>query len=145
MPDWFEGRALSVKDHPPQTEEQKAKIQNFRDNIAALPKVIPRVYSAMNEIKRKYSNMEKWGALGFCWGGKMAALTSQEGTPFAAAVQSSPGRIDPDDAALCTIPMAMLASKDEDKALVEKFGEALKVKKHIEIFDSQIHGWMSAR
>jgi len=39
----------------------------------------------------------------------------------------------------------MLASKDETAEEVTAWGRALKVEKHVETFDSQIHGWMSAR
>jgi dienelactone hydrolase len=75
----------------------------------------------------------------------MVSLTSGPETAWKAGVQSSPGRIDPADAAKTTIPIMMLASKDEPAADVKAFSEALTVPKHIETFDSQIHGWMSAR
>lgn len=75
----------------------------------------------------------------------MIALTSGEDTPWKAAVQTSPSRIDPNDAKLCTIPMAVLASGGEDEDLVNEFGDCLKVPKHVEIFDDQVHGFMSAR
>ena len=41
--------------------------------------------------------------------------------------------------------MCVLASKDEEADEIKSFGEALKVDKHIETFDDQIHGWMAAR
>lgn len=41
--------------------------------------------------------------------------------------------------------MCVLASKDEPAEDVEKYGAALKVKKHVETFSTQIHGWMAAR
>jgi carboxymethylenebutenolidase len=60
-------------------------------------------------------------------------------------VQSSPARIDAGDAAKVTIPMMMLSSKDEPADDVKAFSNALTVLKHVETFESQIHGWMSAR
>ena len=60
-------------------------------------------------------------------------------------MSSSPARIDPKDAEKCTVPFAMLASKDENSDEVMKFHEALPTKKVVHIFDDQIHGWMSAR
>lgn len=53
--------------------------------------------------------------------------------------------VDSNDAKGITIPLCMLASKDEDRDAVKKFEEALKVPKHVETFDDQIHGWMAAR
>lgn len=75
----------------------------------------------------------------------MIALTSGENTPWESALQTSPSRIDPNDAKAVTIPMAVLASKDEDAEKVKAFGDALTVPKHVETFDSQVHGFMSAR
>jgi dienelactone hydrolase len=81
----------------------------------------------------------------FCWGGKVVALTSGADTPFKVSAQCHPGMIDPEDAAKVTIPMCILASKEEDSAEVEAFAKALKVENHVETFGTQIHGWMSAR
>jgi dienelactone hydrolase len=73
------------------------------------------------------------------------ALTSGADTPFKVSAQCHPGMIDPADAAKITIPMCVLASKEEDVGEVEAFEKALVVEKHVETFDTQIHGWMSAR
>lgn len=53
--------------------------------------------------------------------------------------------VNPDDASAITIPLCMLASKDEPAEDVKKFGENLKVEKYIETYPDQIHGWMAAR
>ena len=55
--------------------------------------------------------------------------------------------IDSADATKVSIPMMMLASKDENSKEVTEFEQALPAMtdRHVEIFDSQIHGWMSAR
>lgn len=54
--------------------------------------------------------------------------------------------VDAADAQGMTVPFAMLASGDEPEEDVKKFEEALGgVKKHVEIFKDQIHGWMAAR
>lgn len=53
--------------------------------------------------------------------------------------------VDPNDAKNVTIPMAMLASKDENPKDVEAFGANLKVDHYVETFSTQIHGWMAAR
>ncbi len=53
--------------------------------------------------------------------------------------------VDPADAEKITIPIAVLASGDEDPELLKNFGEALKVEKHEETYGDQVHGWMAAR
>jgi dienelactone hydrolase len=54
--------------------------------------------------------------------------------------------IDSADARAITIPVCMLASKDEDVEEVRRWDEALVVKeKRVEVFGDQVHGWMSAR
>ena len=60
-------------------------------------------------------------------------------------MQTSPSDVDAEDAKKVTIPMMMLASKDEPADAVKAYGEALTVPKHVETFETQIHGWMSAR
>ena len=75
----------------------------------------------------------------------MSLIAGKPNTAFKAAVQTSPAMVSPEDAEKVTIPMCMLASKEEPVDDVKKYDEALKVKKHIETFDTQIHGFMSAR
>lgn len=41
--------------------------------------------------------------------------------------------------------MAVLASKDEDGDVVEKYRKVLGEKGHVEVFGGMVHGWMSAR
>ena len=53
--------------------------------------------------------------------------------------------VDPADGEKITVPVCMLASKDEPADAVEKFKESLKVPSHVETFSDQIHGWMAAR
>ena len=75
----------------------------------------------------------------------MVSLASGSGTPFKAAAQTSPAMIDPKDAEKITIPMCMLASKDEPAEDVKKYEQTLKGVKHVEIYETQLHGFMSAR
>lgn len=89
--------------------------------------------------------MQTFFIAGFCWGGKIAALTSQSGTKFKAAAAAHPAMVDPSEAPLITIPYALLPSKDEDQEAVDKFQAALKVKGLVEKFPTQVHGWMAAR
>ena len=52
--------------------------------------------------------------------------------------------VDPEDAKGITVPICILASKDEDMNAVTKFGEALKVKHFIDHYSTQVHGKSSA-
>ena len=53
--------------------------------------------------------------------------------------------LDPSDAKGISIPFAVLASKDEVAADVQKFSENLGGPKVVTTFDKQIHGFMAAR
>lgn len=75
----------------------------------------------------------------------MVSLASGSGTVFKAAAQTSPAMIDPKDAEKVSIPMCMLASKDEPTEAVKKYEQSLKGIKHVETYDTQVHGFMSAR
>lgn len=78
-------------------------------------------------------------------GVQIVSLTSQQGTPFKAVAEVHPAMVDPNDAKGITVPVCMLASKDEDAEAVKGFEKELKVKSHVETFSDQIHGWMAAR
>jgi dienelactone hydrolase len=66
-------------------------------------------------------DVEAWGIMGHCWGGKVATLISTEGTVFKAAAQCHPSLIEPSEAKNVVVPMAVLASGDEDKEVCFPF------------------------
>lgn len=72
-------------------------------------------------------------------------MVSQDGTPFKAAAECHPAMVDAAEADNISIPLCMLASKDEPAEDVKKFEESLQADKHVETFSDQIHGWMGAR
>lgn len=74
----------------------------------------------------------------------MASILASEQT-FKAAVQTSPALIDEADAKNVVVPMMMLLSKDESTTDAQAYEAALTVPKHVTTFESQIHGFMSAR
>lgn len=82
----------------------------------------------------------------FCWGGKVVALSVKAPTnPFSVAASCHPAMVDPADADGITVPMVLLASKEEPVDKVKEFEAALQGPKHVETFSDQIHGWMAAR
>ena len=144
MPDFFEGNPAKIEWYPPVTDDQLANLGKFIKTSGEMAKTLPRIPKITEDVQKKYTAIEKWGPVGFCWGGKVVCLSSGTDTIFVASAQSSPALVDPEDAAKVTIPMMVLASKDEDIALIKRFKAALKVKKIVKIKD-QVHGYMSAR
>ncbi|KAK5148812.1 hypothetical protein LTR04_000474 [Oleoguttula sp. CCFEE 6159] len=145
MPDFFEGKPADISWYPPDTKEKGEKLGEFFKTTAAPPKTVERVPKVVKEINEKYSSIQSWGVVGYCWGGKIVNLTSQSGTPFKAAAACHPAMVDPADAPNITIPIAMLPSKDEDKDAVAKWEQGVKGKKLVKWFDDQVHGFMAAR
>ena len=126
-------------------KEKGEKLGEFFSTTGAPPKTASRVPKVVDEIAGKYSNIQSWGVVGFCWGGKIVNLTSQSGTRFKAAAACHPAMVDPADAPGVTIPYCMIPSKDEDKEAVEKWQQGVKTKNIVKWFDDQVHGFMAAR
>lgn len=145
MPDFFEGSPADISWYPPDTEEKGKKLGEFFSNPAAPPKTVKRALELAAAIKKEYTGLESLAVIGYCWGGKIVNLVSQEGTPFKAAAIIHPAMVDPADASKVTIPIAVLPSGDEDKEALTAYGKALKVENVLEWFPTQIHGWMAAR
>lgn len=145
MPDFFEGSPADISWYPPDNEEKGKKLGAFFQNQAAPPKALGNIPKVVEAAKKASPNIESWGVIGYCWGGKIVSLSSGSGTLFKAAVETSPAMVDPADAEKVTIPLMMLASKDEPADDVKKFEANLKVAKHVETYGTQLHGFMSAR
>jgi dienelactone hydrolase len=144
IPDFFEGKPCDPEWYPPTDADKQAKLGAWFATVDP-PKQLPKVQGFLAEAEKLNPNIKSWGVIGYCWGGKMVSLIAGRQTKFKAAVQTSPAMVDPADASKVTIPMAMLASKDEDAETVKKYEEALTTTKHVEIFADVGHGWMSSR
>jgi len=59
---------------------------------------IVRVPGIIENIEKVYGK-KTWGAVGFCWGGKVVSVISGPDSLFKVACQAHPGLIDPADAA----------------------------------------------
>lgn len=151
VPDWFDGTVANKAWVPPVTDEQTAKLGNFIKTKAAPELVVPRVLKFAEGLKQQQPalpNVQSLGIFGFCWGGKLASIACQISSDsiFSVAVQTSPSRADPEEAANISVPMALLLSKDEDLPTMRKFYDNLPTSdKFMERFEGQIHGWMSGR
>lgn len=65
----------------------------------------PKVPSLMESLRNTYPDVQRWGALGFCWGGKIVSMTCAQDTPFVVGAQSSLGAIGPAGAERVSVPM----------------------------------------
>lgn len=145
VPQFFGNEPADKSWYPPDTDDKKAKLGPWFEKNAP-PVHLPRVAGVIEDAQKHNPNIKKWGVIGYCWGGKMVSLLGgQDSTPFSAGVQTSPAMVDPSDAEKIKIPMCVLASQDEDAGDVKKYGDNLKVKKHVEIYSDSPHGFMSAR
>lgn len=147
MVDWFNGGA--VKEEWMTSDAGRNLMRRFVETTADPGTTLPAVIDVLSKLKADmyYPRVEKWGAVGFCWGGKLVSLLATQGeeSPITVAAQSSPARLDPEEARTVTIPMAVLASSKEAGEALTLYEDNLQGVKHVEVFASQIHGWMSAR
>ncbi|CAJ2504107.1 Uu.00g115010.m01.CDS01 [Anthostomella pinea] len=145
VPDWFGGEPCPLEWFPPDTEDKQKKLGGFFQKFPP-PSVAEKVPGYLKAVSEKYPEIKEWAIVGFCWGGKVVSLvTAAPSNPFKAAVECHPAMVEPADAEKIKIPLAMLASKDEDAEAVKKFEQTLSGPKHVETFSDQIHGWMGAR
>ncbi|KAK7426505.1 hypothetical protein QQZ08_006963 [Neonectria magnoliae] len=145
IPDWFEGKPCPIEWYPPNTEQKQKDLGNFFGNFPP-PKIAGLVPDYVKAVKAKDSSISKFGILGYCWGGKVVALsTKADSSPFSIAASIHPAMVDPNDATGVTTPTILLASGEEPPEDVKKFEETLAGPKHVEIFPDQVHGWMAAR
>ncbi len=117
MPDFWGDHPQDLANFPPKTPKQIKAIIDFMTGPADPDKTTPLIRPMLEEIKKRNPAIETWAIMGFCWGGKIAALQSQSGTPFKAAAQCHPSLLDVEDAKHVTIPMVVLPSMDEDPAV----------------------------
>ncbi|KAI2694763.1 hypothetical protein CBS147372_9602 [Penicillium roqueforti] len=148
IPDFFHGDAVQPAWFPPDTDEKKGLVTKFMSEKAAFPQNVEALKAMMTASKIKFSNVEKWGAYGLCWGGKLVVLNSGADTPFTATGQTHPGRLEKVDAEKLTIPHIVLASKDESADVVNEYSQIISSNEFggkVETYSSMWHGWMGAR
>ena len=91
VPDFFHGETAKAEWLGRDTPETKAAWSDFLTCVASFEKNAPVLLQIAEEAKAKYASAARWGAYGLCWGGKILALISGAGTPFAASGQVHPG------------------------------------------------------
>ncbi|KAG0128275.1 Alpha/Beta hydrolase protein [Tuber indicum] len=153
MPDFFKGQAADPDCYPPSTPEKSKALMGFIHGPAKLEDGEANVRAVAEGLKGEFAGVERWGVVGYCWGGKVASIVSGPGTPFTASAQLHPSFMSVEDLRKVTIPQLVLPSKDEPADMVEAYKKelavhpdgAVKTKSYIEVYDKAIHGWMAAR
>ncbi|KAI9727704.1 MAG: hypothetical protein M1828_005932 [Chrysothrix sp. TS-e1954] len=148
MPDFFDGGFDLKFETYPQEERLKAFTEFASEGGSGYaPKCIAAINSAAGAIKTQFPSVEKIGAFGMCYGGKVVILASnQAGTAINASGQAHPARLAADDAKALKIPHLIMASKDEPAEDVTAFDKVEKpVGSETHTYPTMHHGWMGAR
>ncbi|EPQ61022.1 hypothetical protein GLOTRDRAFT_124758 [Gloeophyllum trabeum ATCC 11539] len=150
MPDFFEPDAPWPSDKfPPQTGEEKAKLQEFFGGTANPQKSVNRLIDVVNQLKA--DGAKHVGAFGFCWGGKVNILAgSAPNTPLDAVAAVHPAMLSSADVENLSIPLGLYPSKDEPTEEYNKILEIIAKKpfaakndhKH---YTTMFHGFAAAR
>ncbi|MCJ1382762.1 hypothetical protein MMC17_005875 [Xylographa soralifera] len=149
VPDFFEGAPIPLSVLPADTAEKKARRQAFMEGKAGIPENGERLRRVREEAGRRWEGVRGWGVFGLCWGGKLAALASGEGTAFKASGTAHPGRLALADAAEMTIPhICLFPPEDYTPELRKEYAAALRQRNPqsvVEEYSNMFHGWMGAR
>ncbi|KAH8700313.1 dienelactone hydrolase family protein [Talaromyces proteolyticus] len=152
MPDVFHGMPMELDAVPPKTEEQKITLQQFLKGPANPVLVAEKIWDFVDFAEPQFPDVESWGVVGLCWGGKVATLLSGPRTPFKYSAQAHPAMLDANDAKEIIIPHLLLASGDEDPSTVKSFAQNMNSSPNMVKSQSQIvsvptmfHGYMGAR
>lgn len=77
IPDFFFGKPADRSWLPFDNQEKKEKLGAFFQTAAAPPKNAEKVPRIVKEITEKTGGtIQKWGALGMCWGGKVRSTSA---------------------------------------------------------------------
>jgi dienelactone hydrolase len=113
MPVFFGDHPADIANYPPKTPPQQKAIMDFMTGPANPAKTLPLILPLLDAMKKENPQIESWAILGYCWGGKISALVSQEGSPFKASGQCHPSLLETVDATKIVIPHVVLPSMDE--------------------------------
>ncbi|MCJ1437712.1 hypothetical protein MMC27_007099 [Xylographa pallens] len=149
VPDFFEGAPIPLNILPADTDEKKALRQAFMEGKAGVVENGERLSRVRAEAGRRFEGVQGWGVFGLCWGGKLAALASGEGTAFKASGTAHPGRLALSDATQMTIPhICLFAPEDGTPGFRKEYGAALRQRNpqsEVEEYADMFHGWMGGR
>lgn len=151
IPDYLRGKPWPVeKKFPLATDEEKKEFGEWWSTIGSIPERIPETEALVAALAKDGKSV---GIYGLCWGGKIATLVggSSSAPEYIKAVSSiHAGLIDPKDAEVLKVPIALFPSKDEDKDAAEaqwKVVESKPIasKSVYRRYDNMHHGWAGSR
>jgi dienelactone hydrolase len=90
MPVFFGDSPADIANYPPKTPVHMKAITEFLTGPGNPEKIVPLILPLLDAMKKDNPQIESWAIMGFCWGGKIAVLHSQIGTPFKASAQCHP-------------------------------------------------------
>lgn len=148
-PDFFHGEPLSAEIFALSAEEKGKVFQKFSQGPGNFEQGVKNSLAILKDLQAEYPNIKNWAFHGYCWGGKIAAILSSQGTEYTVTGASHPGRIDPAEAkALKTPHISLLSGEDGSDEEAAAYAAALKESGQdvlYERFEDQVHGWMAAR
>jgi dienelactone hydrolase len=141
MPDIFKGAPWDLSNFPP-PDKDAFLAWIGTNNWAKVEAILIKTIAFL-----KQDGAKKFGVYGFCWGAKMACLSTQLVGPAGIV---HPAFLQLSDAEKVVAPICLLDSKDEDKAAMEEFIAVLKKKpfgdkvRH-KRYDDMFHGFCAGR
>jgi dienelactone hydrolase len=72
VPDCFKGDALEAHIIPADTDEKKKRIGSLLATSANVERNLGVLLAAVPECRVRFPSVNKWGANGLCWGGKVS-------------------------------------------------------------------------
>lgn len=73
MPDFFKGEVAEPNCYPPDTPEKGKVLMAFLNGPANAKDGEANVRAIAEELKKEYPGVERWGVVGYCWGGKVGS------------------------------------------------------------------------
>ncbi|KAF2717337.1 alpha/beta-hydrolase [Polychaeton citri CBS 116435] len=145
MPGFFGKSPAPLSWMPLDGPEQEDKLDEFCEGPGNTGETLTKTEHLRQELQELEPSIRKWGLIGYCWGGYVAAYAVGETAPFSVCVQLHPGFPSSEIAGKVSVPLLALCSKDEPESYYKDFKTALRVENRFEVFPEMVHGWLAAR
>ncbi len=106
FPDVFRGKPWPMEKFPPPDRQE---LMDWIGGYTFDDKVKPDLAAALEVLRGK--GARKFGIVGFCWGGKVSTLASQDASTYSATASAHPSFLTVEDAAVVNAPILLLPSK----------------------------------
>ncbi|KAI9358338.1 Alpha/Beta hydrolase protein [Zopfochytrium polystomum] len=145
VPDLLHGDPWPTSPWPPASFDEVFK---HIFSVAPYDRVVKEV-GATREYLKTVEGAEKFGLVGFCWGGRNVALLTQDPV-FSAAALVHPGAVSEAEAEKVSAPLLVMPAKDDSVEVFEKLVAVVRAKPfgdRVEYhrFDDVPHGFCASR